>query len=816
MADPCSKAITMKKCCMLFASLLLTVQLSSQARITGQVFDEAGEAVFYGNVLLLSAQDTQLIRGTLTEEDGTFELNRIPTGDYLVAADALGYGTAYSTSFSLAADQQVELPAFQLQVTATALNEVTVTARKPLFQQQLDRLIVNVRESPTNVGGTALEVLERSPGITVDRVNQRIALNGRDGVVIMINDRPERMDQSAVIQMLAGMPAANIDRIELISTPPANFDAEGDAGVINIILIDEQEDGWNGSWTTSGGYGRKGKWATSGQFFWRRGPWRWYGNAGTNSDYSQENLQITRSNLLQGQLVDTKLDSRRPAYIGFHSVRTGLDYNLNEKTELGVLVAAHLSEWTLDATTFSENKINGVLQSSSVLLSDEINNWTHWMSSLSARHQFNEASSLRFTTDYLYYFDNNPTDYTDRITTWPQGLEQQQVFRSGKETPVTFWVTALDFEHEQSETFQWQAGLKSSVSRFTNKVALDYFIDNEWSSDENFSDWFDLNEEIFAAYWTGELQWDDRWQIKLGGRYEWIDSRRHSRRDGLLPGQRYGRLFPTVFLSYQLSEQQRLGLSYSERITRPSFSILAPAFFFFGPNTILAGNPGVRQTITRQLKADYQWGVMNWSLQWSDDIDPIYWGQPMVDPATNLAVIRAENMADRQQAMLSVNFPLEPTSWWTIRTQAAAYWQHMEPFVEGQPIVREDQFFSGNMTHSITWPKDISMELTGRFHSPLSYGLGRTPWRHAVDFGIQHSFGDGQHRLSFSWNDIFRTHNFWQTTIDDPRAGLEYQFRYNLEGSVMRLSYTWQFGQRDLEGKRERQSASSEEQGRVN
>lgn len=803
------------KSCILGFSLWLITSISLFGQLTGQVLDENNQPLAFANVLLLTASDTTLVRGTITDDDGYFNVAITESGTFLAAAEALGYKRRYSSSFSLLADAVHTLPIFTLATNALALEEVTVKARKPLFEQTLDRLVVNVQQSPTNAGATALEVLERSPGINIDRVNQRITLNGRGGVAIMINNRLERMDQTSVLQLLAGMPAANIDRIELISVPPANFDAEGDGGIIHIVLLSQEEEGWHGQFSTNTGYAVRGKWGTNANIYWRKNRWNGFANIGSNNNYTQQNTRINRSNLWQGTIVQNKLNSDRPAYIGFHNIKIGADYKWRPNTLLGLQLAAHRSEWTLDARTTASVVRDNTVEEETALESYELNNWNHAMTSAFVEQQFGEGRELTITMDYLYYFDDNPTDYRNRVSRVgePSVLEQ---FRSRKETPVNFWVMAIDYHQQVSERWNWQAGAKLSTSRFENKTQLDRLSDERWLADDAFTDVFSLDEDIYAAYWTGDAKFNEAWQFKFGGRYEYLDSRRVSERDGQLPGQKYGRVFPSVYLTYQPDDQRQWGIAYTERITRPSFNVLAPAFFFFGPNTILAGNPAVRQILTRQLKIDYRYRTVNVSLQLSDDNDPIAWGQPLIDPTTNLAVIKADNMSDQKMAMLSLNFPLTISDWWTSRWQASGHWIRVEPIFEGNIIVNKDTYFRANASQQFTINETLNAELSTRINSPFIYALGQVPWRGAVDVALQKSFQGGQHRLSLNWSDIFKTSNFWAIRIEDAASGFVYDWRYALEGAIFRLSYTYQFGSKSDKVGRERRSASAEEQGRVN
>lgn len=242
---------------LLILSVSLTFDVKGQSMIKGQIENENGVLLPYATVLLLSPADSSLIKGVVTTENGTFEINDVTAGDYLLSAQTVGYTPTYSSGFTIIDQPILVLKTLQLNEKVTELGEVVIAATKPLFEQQIDRLVVNVQSSITASSGTVLEVLERSPSVMVDHYNSALRMNGKNGVQVMVNGKLSRMPMEALYQMLSSMQATNIEKIELITTPPANFDAEGDAGYINIVLKTSEGEGINGSLFANTGKGRK-------------------------------------------------------------------------------------------------------------------------------------------------------------------------------------------------------------------------------------------------------------------------------------------------------------------------------------------------------------------------------------------------------------------------------------------------------------------------------------------------------------------------------------------------------------------------------
>ncbi|MEM9921197.1 MAG: TonB-dependent receptor, partial [Bacteroidota bacterium] len=240
----------------LIAMLCLFHQSFAQISIFGSVIDSDNQPVSFANVLLVSPQDSALIKGTVTDSLGRFQLANVSPGAYRIQSNMIGFQTSYAPYLlSLSSNQtDTTLAAIQLLQENIGLDAITVTAKKPIFIRLADRTIVNVQNSPTLVGNSALQVLERSPGVSLNRQSNSLSMYGKTGVRIMINGKASRLPADAVIQMLDGMSAANIASIELITSPSSDFDAEGNGGIINIVLKENLAQGTNGNLGFTLGY----------------------------------------------------------------------------------------------------------------------------------------------------------------------------------------------------------------------------------------------------------------------------------------------------------------------------------------------------------------------------------------------------------------------------------------------------------------------------------------------------------------------------------------------------------------------------------
>ena len=320
-----------------FLLFFITISIYGQPeyQITGVISDHNNKGIAYVNVLLIKAKDSTLVKGTITSETGAYKIDNVVTNDsYMIMCSYVGYQTKYSKPFNLNKNYTVEN---LILSEGENLDEVYIETKKPLYVQKADRMVIHVENSIVSSGSTALEVLERSPGINVNRHSNSISIAGKEGVVVMINNKISYMPASALVQMLDGMSADNISSIELITTPPANFDAEGNAGFINIILKERTDLGLNGSYTLSAGLGGKGSITSNNiNFNYRKEKLNLFGNYSYSNRTQFQSFEIIRNQEKDNDLFSsytlTSRDPKRPVHTG----RLGLDYQVTNKTIMGI------------------------------------------------------------------------------------------------------------------------------------------------------------------------------------------------------------------------------------------------------------------------------------------------------------------------------------------------------------------------------------------------------------------------------------------------------------------------------------------------
>ncbi|MCB0569620.1 MAG: TonB-dependent receptor [Phaeodactylibacter sp.] len=788
--------------------------LHAQSQISGMVNSETGQPLSFANVLLLSAADSSLVKGQVSGEDGVYRLKEVPPGRYLLMASMVGFLQCYTKPFLLKEREQMDAGTITLKEDVYGLKAVEVVAQKPLFEQKIDRMVVNVEGSITAAGATALEVLERSPGVVVDRQNNDISLAGKDGVVVMMNGKINRMPIAAVVQLLQGLPSGNIEKIELITTPPANFDAEGNAGFINIVMKQSNDKGVNGALTLSGGFGKGSVASAGGNFNYRNNKINLYGDYSFSRDAQQQVFSAARQVPLNGETIGTDTRSVRDPIQRNHNARIGLDWQLNAKTIIGVLLSGYDNRWSMDALNRSSITRNAQPDTLLSIAADEINHWKHFGGNLNVQHTLSKGETLAFNADYLHYDNANPTNY---LNTYADGsgslLFDEQTF-SGKVTPIEIGVGAVDYTKTFSENISMEAGLKGTLSRFDNDVTVSRVENSAWVNDKSLTAEYKLEENIAAAYTSFNLKLDDKSGLKLGLRYEYTNSNLGTVEQPDIVGRHYGNLFPSVFLSRAFNDNNSANISYSRRITRPTFNDMAPFVIFLDPYTFFSGNAALQPSIANSVKVDYRFKTAMFSIQYTREDSAIARFQARVIEGSNQQLIAAENMKNRNTAAFTVAFPIQVAKWWKMQNNIIGTWQEVNTYFNGEPVQLQARSFRATWINSFSLPRDFSAELVGFYRSKGLAGTSVALPMGAVNIGLQKVLPGNAGILRFGVDDLFNSLKF-RGENNLPEYNLVSQFDLDFSQRTFKLAYSRNFGNKELKGARKRATGSEEERARV-
>lgn len=793
-----------------FLLLSLTSILYAQ-EISGRVVDENQGPLAFA-VIILETLDSQFVAGTTTNDGGLFLLENIESGKYHMHIKMLSYIDKYESIEYLG--NKLSLGDIRLDTDSQMLDEVDIVAKKPVYESEADRTIVNVKNAISSAGTNALEILERSPGIQVDRINNQISMLGKNGIIILINGKRSRLDNDALIQMLNATSSNTIEKIELIHNPPSKYDADGNGGVINIIMNEEEIDGFNGQVNLFSGNGQRPKFGGSINMNFKKGETNVYVNLNTNNDYSIQDLSLSQRIQYEDAFVNSNQENSRPPYTGNHAGKLGIDFNLAPKLSLNSFIAGSFRDWKMDAsaeTIYSSNLGN---ISSELLESNERNQTTHYMISNQLNYKIKEGFEIILNYDYLSYLISNPTIYLNQKFDSDQSILEARSFESKKETPFNFHVLQLDLQQKLSDKIHLEYGLKATLSEVQNDTKLSYLIPSEFT-DDFFTDFISLNEKIYAGYILSKGDLTTSLSYNLGLRYELSELDLSSAFDGNLIQRTQRNLFPSFSLNQKWGEKFSAGLSYNKRINRPGFQTLAPAFYFFDSNSVLSGNINALPGITNSFGLNLGLGSIKLNLTYSNEKQALSHGQPELNQERSLLILRPLNIDHRRIYNANVNFPIAITKFWESRYNATAMWRIENGTLQGNQINDvSGSFFMASTNHTFKLGNKWEAEISANWNSKIKLGLAEFQDRYAINLGLQKTFKNNS-KLAFSITDIFDSGSEFGLISNQPNLGIYYNWLYQLEGKVFRLNYSFSFGNQKIKDKSKRSAGSQEIQNRA-
>lgn len=817
---PNIKSIAMKKSILFFVTSYALFPaspelLSAQTKVQGKVIDINSSPIPGVSVLLLHPADSALVKGTVTNNAGNYTFEKITAGKYFIQFSHTGYSTHHTTTFQVLAEViDKDNGIVKLEAANSALTNITVTATRPLYEQKPDRLTINVANSITAAGNTALQILERSPGVSVNRQSNSIAMLGREGVRVMINGKLNYMPVSAILQLLDGMSAGNIDRIELITTPPANFDAEGNAGFINIVLKQNDNLGTNGSFTATLGYGKGWLIQASLNFNHRTKKLNIFGDFSFSR--TKKPLPITGYSRVSnnGDIYETFNESDRTDTTRFHNARLGLDYQLTRSSLIGILFTSNGRWYRQSELSTSSLKLNGLPDTTILSSNSELNNWQDYGMNINLQQQFKKGGTLSFNAYYLHYKNNQPFDYYSRYFDKTANFIYDDTYRNGKLTPLNFRIGAVDYSGKLSKKVSLEAGIKGTLADFTNELSFERLLQGKWTKDSSLSSIYTLKENYSAAYASLSIAISEKTSLKGGLRYEYTNSNLGTATEKNIVDRHYGKLFPTLFLSHKLNEKNSINFSFSSRITRPSFNDLAPFTYYVNRNMVFTGNPALQPAIAHTASIGYTFKKYLLQVSFTKEDNTITFFQPTVDSASNITINKPENLDNQKSAVVVISVPVTVAPWWNMQYNVTGTWQQVNAYYEKEPVRIAKKNISINMTQSFTLPWNFSVELSGFYNSSNLNGISVIKPMGSLDFGLRKKLG-ARDNINFSISNLFNSMDF-RVYTDLPEKNLVGDFHLRYSWRTFKLTYTRNFGKQKLKASRSRTTGAEDEKGRVN
>ena len=735
------------------------VSFAQSGNITGKVVDDQQRAVPYANVLLLKAADSTFVKGAVSEENGEILFAEISSGTYLIKASFVGFKESYSNPFEL--KDQIRIPDLILQENSEALDAVTVNYRKPTIDRKVDRMVFNVENTAIS-SGTTFDILQRTPGVIV---NQGQLLVKNRPAQVYINDRKVYLTNEELQQLLEGFAGVNVKSVEVITTPPARYDAEGGA-ILNIVTSKNLSIGYKGSINASNTVGIKPKY-----------------NAGTSQYYKTDWLNAFASYNFNSRF-DVKTDEgfvqfynpngsekatwedlfQRETRTISHSLNTILDFTLSE-TEMLSFTAniLHTPKANSDISGRTETyNPQGQLDSLYTTQSRLENQRDNLLFNLNYEKQLGEnGATLSANANYIDYTDNQMQSVATRYVSAQGNLLNANAFNTIPTQKSQIYTGQLDYSGNLGK-WSFEAGAKYSGINSESRQEFFNTAGNVSDADAILNDNFDYTEGIYASYFSFAKDWE-KWSFKTGLRGEYTDANGNSRTLGVVNTQEYLELFPTAYLMYAAADNHSFALDYSRRIDRPRFQSLNPYRYFLNENNFQEGNPNIQPAIANKVKLSYSFkNKLSFELYW-DRIDNAMSRLPFQDNENLTLRSVNTNLNYEQQYSLDVIYSEFVNSWMWMSVYASFFNLENE-FValeDNNSLVQKEinGLYIETLNYLIINPT-LNVAISNNFTSNFlvgSYEYDRPQYRLNVD--IQKRFLDGRLIVNLSSEDIFNTNN---------------------------------------------------------
>jgi iron complex outermembrane recepter protein len=786
---------------LLVVLLLIICSAASSQSISGKVVNDKQEPLVNATISLLKLKDSSLLRSTITNTTGVFTLPYTDTVPMVISISSAGYQTQW-----LRVDGANTLN-IVLIAGGKQLKEVVVEGKRPMIEVKPDKIVFNIENSINAIGNTAFDLLRKSPGVVIDN-NENISLLG-SGVAVYIDGKPSPLTGTELAAFLKSLQSTDIETIELIKNPSAKYDAAGTGGIINIKLKKNKNYGLNGSINTGYGIGIFSKYNSGINLNYRNKKINVFGNY---SNYWGKNESFMK---LYREQVDSIFDQKstnQSAYEG-HNVKAGMDFFINKRNTVGVLVSLFGDNW--DNSSLAVTPIVNLRTKipARTLVADNKSKGNKLNSNFNFNYKYADTAGREWNTDIDFggfnSFQNNlqPNQYT---TPDFQTILEEKIYTIVTDRSIQLFTFKSDYE-QNFKGGRIGFGIKTSVVKTKNAFDFSDVINNQTIIDINRSNDFKLTENINAAY-VNYKRTIKKWNIQLGLRAEQTNTR------GILSSvttngnadvkRSYLNWFPSFGTSYTINQKNSININYSRRINRPGYQSLNPFESKLDELTYQKGNPFLRPEYTNSISLTHSYKyTLNTTIGYSKTIDFSTQITDTIEGRRNF--IQQRNAGTQQNIYVNISYPFKITKWWSVYANVSAS-RLMNRVNLGVNRTSNLGVSSWNFysQHTITLPQKFTFEVSGFYNSPSIWGgtfLNR-PFG-GVDAGLQKRLFKDKVTLKMSVSDLFFSMQ-WRGISNF--AGLYMDASGGWESRQLKLNFTYRFGRKEVKAQRNRKTGSEE------
>ncbi len=793
---------------------------SQSTTIKGAVMDKGILApIEAATISLYSVKDTILVKADFTDSSGVFQFENILPGQYFVLATASGYLDLYSPEFETGTKNDLSLGSLKMEKDITTLKGITVEAPRKLIERKIDRTVVNVDASISNAGASALEVLEKAPGVSVDK-DGNVSLKGKQGVLIIIDGRPSYLSGEELANFLRNMPSSDIDQIEIMTNPPAKYDASGNSGVINLKLKKIKKSGLNGSGSASVSQSVYTGTSNSLNVNYRKGKINIFGNygyslfKGENQNNIQRKFRNPETNQVESIFDQDGETFRKGTY---QNLKVGLDFYANKKTTYGFSLSGYFNPGKSNGVNTtkiktSANEIDSVVQSNSLNERNSKNGSVN----LNFRHIFDTTGKeMTVDLDYLKYAQDANMLLVGNYLFPDYSIKRPSSFLKGNlPSDVTIYSAKSDFIFPLKKGSKLEAGIKSSYVITDNEALYKIKAGDDYKVDDGKTNHFIYKENINAAYINYSRQ-VKKWGIQAGLRAENTNAKGDQKGNSSRPDssfeKNYINFFPTAFVSYALNDNNTFSVNYGRRVDRPSYQDLNPFYYFLDEYTYEVGNTLLQPQFSNNFELSHSYkGFLNTTLNYSKTTD--VFTQVLRQLTSERKTYQTtENLSVRTNLGLAVSANVPVTKFWNADIYTNLSRMNFKGEIDGGKLDSKNLSFTGNVTNRFNLKKGWNAELSGFYTSRMIEGqiIILPNWR--MDAAISKKILKDKGSLKFAFRDVLNTSKmvgyirFQQIDLD---------IRHKNYQSA-RLTFSYRFGKSSKNGPSRKTGGLSDEESRI-
>ncbi|ANI89552.1 hypothetical protein A9P82_09765 [Arachidicoccus ginsenosidimutans] len=800
-----------------FGIQLLKAQNVDNQIIKGIVMDEQNRPAAYATVILLQTKDSSAIKNTISDENGLYKFSNIPVGKYMVKASLTGKKMAYSLPFSVDGKQaEINVSRLILQETDKQLQGVTVTATKPLIEQKIDKMVVNVEGSIIAAGNNVLEVLQKIPGVVVDH-DGNISLKGKNGVNVMIDGKETYLSADQLVNMLRSMNSEQLSKIEIMTNPSAKYDAAGTAGIINIKLKKNSNEGMNGSVNAGYAQGIHPHYNAGLNMNYKKGKVNLFGNFNSSDGKNSRTFNLTRkfysdnnsmpSLIMQQSNPQTESDN-------YQSFKAGVDYSIDSNQTIGAMVDGAFESGThLVSGPIHFYDENYHLDSSVVSHTTEKKPWHSLTYDLNYKWEI-DSSGQELTANFDYsQFNSSMHQQLNTEFLNPDGnrLHEPQLRRGNLPSDIQIKSGKIDYTLPLKNNAKLEAGWKSSFVTSDNNVEYDNLLNNIWTNDTGATNHFIYKENINALYINLSKEFKKGWSLQAGLRGEQTVSKADQITIDSVVNRNYFQLFPSIFLRKKLNDNNSVGASYSRRIDRPDYSELNPFTYYIDQFTYGQGNPFLQPQFTNSFEINYTYKNIITTLSYSHTSNAITSIIKQNDTA-HTAYETSANLANFNNLNLSFSVPIHITKWWNSNNYISIYQKNYDGIINNANFNNGRIAFSFNSENTFSLPWNMKAELSGYYNSKAQHQVWLSNPQYSIFAGLQKSIWNKKANIKLNVNDIFNTQSYIAV---EKFQDIDMHLHNKWESRRISISFSYNFGNKNLKTRDHSGSGIDDEQNRI-